>query len=381
MKEPQNFKSAMIALLVVILLLVVGTVSAQQTQFASPILVVNTSFLNVRTGPSVEFTILVTVVGGTELPVLGVANDKVWYQVATDAGPGWVNVKFTLPRGDFTRVPFASVDEPAPASLGQGGGGGGGSPTGSRIWGLSTLGGDFRSAPSDKATIISAMLGTNLSEIYPILSYTINEGRGWFATTLPGIGSGWNEAHQFKVRPMACAGETVVVITTEGAVGRGPDIGSDINRPVFEGEEYYVLDVRSGLVKLEFWDGAAGWLDIEKTRGRDDSGLVKFCGNAPRAGSSGGSSTSSSAPGGTTPAITAPARVVINTGNLNIRSGPSAGFSIVATVPGGTELAIVGRAADGVWYLVEGSFGQGWLNNEFVVFRGSYAAVPVVSFP
>ena len=81
----------------------------------------------------------------------------------------------------------------------------------------------------------------------------------------------------------------------------------------------------------------------------------------------------------TTSPVTSAARVVVNTPNLNIRTGPSASFSIVATVSGGTELAVLGIADDGVWYLVEGTFGQGWLNNEFVVFRGDYNAVPVLN--
>ena len=40
---------------------------------------------------------------------------------------------------------------------------------------------------------------------------------------------------------------------------------------------------------------------------------------------------------------------------------------------------MLGVADDGVWYLVEGTFGQGWLNNEFVIFRGDYSAVPVLN--
>jgi uncharacterized protein YraI len=70
--------------------------------------------------------------------------------------------------------------------------------------------------------------------------------------------------------------------------------------------------------------------------------------------------------------------IVINTGFLNLRSGPGAQYSIVATLPGGTELPVIGRAEDGVWYLVRGAFGQGWVNNEFTVFRGSIDAVPVI---
>jgi len=80
-----------------------------------------------------------------------------------------------------------------------------------------------------------------------------------------------------------------------------------------------------------------------------------------------------------TSVVTSAARVVVNTPNLNVRSGPSAQFSVVATVSGGTELAVLGVADDGVWYLVDGTFGRGWLNNEFVLFRGDYNAVPVLN--
>ena len=75
--------------------------SQQQSTFASPILVVNTSFLNIRSGPSAGYSIIATVVGGTELPVLAIYEDEVWYQVATNIGVGWVNGEFTLGRGDF----------------------------------------------------------------------------------------------------------------------------------------------------------------------------------------------------------------------------------------------------------------------------------------
>jgi hypothetical protein len=31
-----------------------------------------------------------------------------------------------------------------------------------------------------------------------------------------------------------------------------------------------------------------------------------------------------------------------------------------------------------VWYLVQGTFGQAWLNIEFAIFRGDGASVPVL---
>jgi len=43
----------------------------QIAQLAIPLLVVNTSFLNVRSGDGPQYTVVLTVVGGTELPVLG----------------------------------------------------------------------------------------------------------------------------------------------------------------------------------------------------------------------------------------------------------------------------------------------------------------------
>src|SRR5689334_20997769 len=73
----------------------------QQVQFVTPLMIVNSSFLNIRTGPGVQYNVLITVVGGTDLPVLGRANDGVWFQVSTVVGVGWVNSEFVIPRGDF----------------------------------------------------------------------------------------------------------------------------------------------------------------------------------------------------------------------------------------------------------------------------------------
>src|SRR5690606_30625047 len=123
-----------------------GTVSASDAEqsFQQPIVVVNTSFLNVRTGPGAEYTVLVTVVGGTELPVLGVFEDGVWYQVNTDAGPGWINIEFTLPRGDFSNLPLLDVGETGAPNVNLGQGGGFAAPssrtTGQRITGASVVG-------------------------------------------------------------------------------------------------------------------------------------------------------------------------------------------------------------------------------------------------
>lgn len=70
----------------------------------TPHLVVNTSYLNVRTGPGISHDILTTVPGGTILAVLSIAPDRKWYEVNTAQGPGWVNTSYTIGRGDFSGV-------------------------------------------------------------------------------------------------------------------------------------------------------------------------------------------------------------------------------------------------------------------------------------
>lgn len=190
----------------------------QRPQLATPILVVNTSFLNVRSGPGSQYTVIATVSGGTELPVLGTNGDNSWYLVLTSAGAGWVDVDYTIARGDFRYVPLVEVAAPAT----------------------------------------------------PVAQTAIS-----IALPLTGQGGG---------------------IVPAPAVAR------------------------------------------------------------------------------TIPA----ARLIVNTSYLNIRSGPGGQYSIVTVASGGTELIPTGVTGDGVWFLVEGDFGRGWVNQPFVIFRGNYGVVPII---
>lgn len=381
-----------------------GTVFAsptnQQSQFVAPILVANSSFLNVRTGPGVQYSVLITVVGGTELPVLGVASDKVWYQVSTLVGVGWANVQFTLPRGDFSKVPIVDAPPVAPGLVVQGnnsvaqlGQGGGGAPapvtantprtTTSLLWGVSVLGGDFLTAPSSNAQRILVAMGENRIEIYPLSGSQFSEGRLWLQFTIPGTGSGWDEAHQLFIRPLICPGSglsAAILTQTTSAIG-GPG-GAPVPQGTFQqGQEVYVLNTAPGIVQIGLVDGTTAWVPINVTQGRDESKVSPHgCEGVVQVQQQG----SSNAPGTTVtnnsaaPASLQAPHVVINTGFINIRSGPGSQYSVVATVSGGTELPVIGIASDNVWFLVQGPFGQGWVNNQFVLFRGSIDSVPVI---
>jgi uncharacterized protein YraI len=75
-----------------------------------------------------------------------------------------------------------------------------------------------------------------------------------------------------------------------------------------------------------------------------------------------------------------PGRVVVNTGNLNVRTGPGPQFSVLGSVPGGTVLPVDGVTPDQAWFLVNSPFGPGWVDAGFVVFRGAVASVPIFSY-
>ncbi len=63
--------------------------------------IVNAPFLNVRSGPSVEFTIVGVVEGGDQLPIIGTNASRTWFNVETSFGEGWVSDLFVVARNEF----------------------------------------------------------------------------------------------------------------------------------------------------------------------------------------------------------------------------------------------------------------------------------------
>ncbi|MCS7070807.1 MAG: SH3 domain-containing protein [Anaerolinea sp.] len=213
MKLISRFTLSVLALVILFgPMISVRIAEAQTRQLALPVLIVNTGNLNVRSGPGPQYTVIAVAPGGTRLPVLGTNADNSWYLVATSAGAGWVDVSFTIPRGDFSYVPLITLEQIAAAQV-----------------------------------FTPATLELPDAEIVPL--------------------------------------------------------------PV--------------------------------------------------------------------PQLT-PGRVIVNTGNLNVRSGPGPQYTVIAVVPGGVTLTPLGITADNRWFLVEGTFGRGWVSSQFTIFRGNFATVPVI---
>ncbi len=303
------------ALLALISLLILSVGQAALAQGVGPILVVNTSFLNVRTADGPQFGVVATVTGGTELPVLGTNTNNSWYLVSTPMGPGWVDVSFTLPRGDFSNVPVVKPTSGTPLSTGgpytialypplpgTANTGAQSSVQGSWRASIDVFSVNFRSQPADNGAILTTIyrsgLGTN---DYPVLAFSFDaRGVRWVALSIPNYGQGWIEADKTTLRQVTPAAASAVTTTTTTTTSQSVIIQSA-------------------------------------------------------------------------------AHVVVNTSYQNIRFGPGPQYVVIAVVPGGTSLEAIGVTSDTSWYLVRGTFGQGWISSEFVLFRGSFSSVPVIN--
>ncbi len=382
-----------VAALLLLSLAVVGSAPAApalaapagQAQLAVPILLVNTSFLNVRSGPGAQYTSLVTVVGGTELPVLGVARDKIWYYVATAVGNGWVNINFLLARGDFSNVPLIDTSNIVAAAvlpvsgpvtiglpvLGQGGGGpapaqGGPVSTGyyakfrARVM-SATL--DVFNSPSQRAGKITTLFRDDNTD-YAIVGSTSNEGISWLQIVVPNIGTGFVEDGKI-FKALSAQFGTVMTIAAKTIAVNLDSGGAAI---LVEGDEVYLLGNNAdGRVHVQLPDGRAGTLPFDSVRQRTDTTTDNWQGQgggAPAPGVVG-------VPGSpAVPTLELPIAIV-NTGAVNIRLGPGPGYDPVAVAQGGTRLTILGYARDQIWFLVQGDFGQGWVNKDYILIRGN----------
>lgn len=363
--------------------------SSQDSRYATPVVVVNTSFLNIRTGPGVQYSVLITVVGGTTLPVLGIAPDGVWFQVSTQAGVGWLNSQYGLPRGNFQYVPVVqppTITQPAvnPSFTGGAGAADDGATdvgfSSGRLWGLSVVvGHDLRTTAGIAGKSIGFLDGNN-GVIYPVTNAAFVDGVAWVQIAVADLGPVWVEQSKSIFRPYGC-GFSVVQMTQDRELAVGPDgTGGDKDKSIAAGQEAYLLDIKGGLYKIELMSGGIGWVDEMGITIRDESKTTKpNCVSAATvaAEGTGGSGENGGATSAAQPAL-AGAHVIVNTGHLNIRSGAGAQFNSVASVPGGTRLTALGFAPDGVWILVGGTFGRGWVNGDYILFRGDASSLPVV---
>jgi uncharacterized protein YgiM (DUF1202 family) len=383
-----------IALLVVLLSFVFGTViyaGGVGQQLEIPLLVVNTSFLNARSGPGPQFTVITTLVGGTELPVLGSNGDQTWYLVTTADGNAWVDVSFTLARGSFAyvpeiEVPAAPVALATPLTIGLPGTGsasaGGtqsaiGSTSAERyraVLQVSSV--NLRNRPAEQGGVIATLFRNDALD-FAIVGMANTAGVNWVQIVVPNVGIGWIEAPKVAMRLSAINYQ--VVIVTAGPVNllSAPGSTNASLPPLFNGEEAFLINASGNLYQVELGNGLSGWLPMNTVTIRTGTTSDVLHGTTQVAAAAVTTGTQSSPI--PVPVLEA-GRVVINTSYQNVRTGPGPQYASIAVVAGGTELPVAGVTEDASWYLVTGDFGQGWVSQEFVVFRGAFSAVPVIAY-
>ncbi|MBN1201369.1 MAG: SH3 domain-containing protein [Anaerolineae bacterium] len=401
------------------------------------VVVVNVETANIRSGPAANTTSLGSVTGGTELPVTGRSPDGAWWRVLSPFGTGWISDVVVVFRGSIGAVPF--VSEPAgtleapyvivdgyPVTVYRNPNEDsfivGIAPTGTIMYilGLSNDGnwwqvdtsmgpgfvkagqvalrGDASSVPRvgdpgpsfDGPTV---RVNTNT----PVVT---EPGGGDMigtlaaGTALPAGGrtadnTWWQVASTFgigwiPVSNVSLAGAASNIRVTSNATFPGPGpTGAAFATVIIEAERKVAYN-EATFASPPMWDirlGAQGgvigrsmdglWLQIT-TPGY--VGWINFSGVTLQ-----GSMTDIPT------VVVTPAPIVniaiVNTHYLNIRSGPGVEYQAIGAASGGDSLRVNGKHPTLPWLRVTGSFGTGWVRIMYIIFRGTWSAVPNVTEP
>jgi len=428
-------------------------------QLAQPVVIVNTAFLNVRSGPGAIYSIIGTLPGGVELGVIGRNRDASWWQVQSVFGAGWVAAEFVIPRGDFRAVPVVQVTgtltQPRAAVVGV--------PvsvyvapeSGAPLLGLALFGSELPISGKSADGVwwqveTNVGLGWVMQEdvalrgdatVVPVVSPQPVPVQGVVTAPAGGTTAGYygrpialhygdgdmqikrspepdaegvgvlRSGDRVEVLDYSDDGEWILILYMGDRLGwiladavaisdpndwrtqvwfDGPGVLDLKEQPTLASRTLAMVPENQRLVVVNDADG--GWLQV--AHGTDvgwiPSWTIDIIRNGPRTAPAGATTGMQISGNVVQPSAAAlfpapqpePIRsyLIVNTSFLNIRSGPGANYTIVATVPGGTELDITASTPDRIWFQVRGAYGTGWVNAEFVIFRGVFDNVPILRY-
>ncbi len=191
--------------------------------------VVNAPFLNVRSGPGVNYTILGIVEGGDQLPIIGTNESRTWFNVTTPFGDGWVSDAFVVARNEFGGAPI-TTDTVDPSAI----------ITPVAIVNADSL--NVRSGPSADFTIVGTVRG---GETFDLLARTLDFS--WVLVDGATV-DGWVNRRYVIIR-----GDTtnLAVATANNATVTNPATGEAVSvAPEIAGPVAFVatgaINIRSG---------------------------------------------------------------------------------------------------------------------------------------
>lgn len=86
-----------------------GTGSQVPPSTEGPVAIINTAFLNVRSGPATFYTKVGTLAGGTRVPIVGKTADGQWLLIEAAFGRGWINLRYVLTQNYFGSAPVVGT--------------------------------------------------------------------------------------------------------------------------------------------------------------------------------------------------------------------------------------------------------------------------------
>lgn len=425
------------ALVLATSLALTGTPSRSALAQDDNVVIVNTSVINVRSGPAPNMTVLGTLPGGVQLTVTGRNATTTWWRVTSPYGVGWVSDFYVAFRGTLTTVPVVST------------------PAGTLETPMVYIDGNpatvYRNPNSDSFVVGIAPHGASLEIIgrsmdgnwwhvqtsagpgwvniaavslrgdEDLVSYeadpgpsfdgptarvnvattvTTEPGGGRVIGTLPAgaavpaggrnadntywmvftdFGIGW-----IPVANVSLAGASSNIILIEYTTTPGPGYTGAVvmtatieaNRKVAYADYSFSSDPMWAATlgeELGVTARSADGLWLEVTNDVLYTGWMHFSGITLN---------------GSLAALpirdTSPVYeniVIINTQRLHVRSGPGFEYESLGTFPGGATFDVTGKHPELPYIRVEGTFGQGWVRIMYVIFRGDWKAVPFVTEP
>lgn len=158
-----------------------GGVSGVPLTPDTPYVIVMSAYLNVRTGPGINYAVLGVASGGSQLPIVGRTADSTWYQVQTIYGAGWVYAGYVVARNEYGASPVTTASAATAEVAGP-------------IGVVNTGALNIRSGPGSQYTSLGVMAGGTETQIVGrTLDWT------WWLLDTP-VGTGWANAIYIVVR-------------------------------------------------------------------------------------------------------------------------------------------------------------------------------------
>lgn len=354
--------------------------------------------LNIRTGPGLNFPVLVTLAPSQNFVLEGRTADDTWLQVRVPDGRlGWVSNSLITTTLNLTTLPVAT-DAPAVGTTppAQPAPGVGGQALGTVV-NANNL--NVRTGPGLTFGILSSL---------PLGSNALLEGRNadgtWLHVRLTDGQLGWVSSAFMTTNlavanlPVSESPEPPVVAAPSATTGEpAPGVGGQAIGAVTDAN---ILNVRSGpgltfpllttlplnqLVTLEGRNADGSWLQVRLTD--DQLGWVSSAfmtanlaiaslpvSEAPAVVAAPPATAAEPVPGVGGQAL----GTVTNANNLNVRSGPGLNFEILTMLPLGSSAVLEGRDEGGFWLQVRLADGRlGWVTSAFMTPNLAIANLPI----